>query len=208
MSGVETRDDVLAEDGGEAAGGGGCDGAPEYTLRAACIAIDADWAPLAAGAPPGGGGGGGGGVDRVGGRGAEDDGGGGGAVEGAVVVELFDAGGGGGGGGGGAETFRDAAGAGGGGGGLAAPGTGGGARGGGMSGADFVELIEIDEDGLCDGRGGGFRRLATNGLTAGWEGASDVGLGGGRWAGVLVIVGGLGAAPVGADGFEVWESER
>lgn len=81
---------------------------------------------------------------------------------------------------------------GGGGGGLDAPGGGGGALGGGISGADLVEVIDMDDDGLCDGFGGGLRRFATSGLTGGAGGPS---VEGGRTGPGLEdgTVGGLGA---------------
>lgn len=37
---------------------------------------------------------------------------------------------------------------------------------------DFVEAIDTEDDGLCDGFGGGLRRFATSGLTGGVGGAS------------------------------------
>lgn len=136
------------------------------------------------GAEDGGGGGGAGGGAEPGILGADIDGGGGGALGGAG---LTDVGGGGGGGADGAvpDGLRDDDG-GGGGGVFPAPGSGGGPRGGRTSSVD---------DGRDIGFGGGFRRLATNGLGA--EDSDVGGTGGGR------APGGLGAAPAGGLGTDV-----
>lgn len=166
-------------------------------MRAACIAIDDACGPFAPEGPEGGTGGG---------LGAAD-GGGGGAIGGGGAGDVD---GGGGGGAAGAETFLEAGGAGGGGGGLLDPGTGGGARGGGTSG--LVECVDIEDDGLGAGRGGGFRRLATSRLTGGIEVASVDGGGDGRKVGALFDgIGGLGAAPGGGGVLELLcasESDR
>lgn len=150
--------------------------------------------------------GGGGGADG-GSLGAAFDGGGGGALGGAELT------GGGGGGGGAAGAVPDGflvETEGGGGGGLEEPGTGGGggARGGGASGADLLDIAEIVDDGRDAGRGGGFRRLATNGFTAGPS--PPGGTGGGRAPGGLgAPVDGFSGAPVvGGFGREASESER
>lgn len=153
-------------------------------FRAACIAIDAPAAdaPLGrGGAEDGGGGGGAGGAD-AGSLGADIDGGGGGALGGAGLTE---AGGGGGGGADGAvpDGFRDANG-GGGGGLFPDPEIEGGTRG-----------TSRAEDGRDAGFGGGFRRLATNGLGAGESAVG--GTGGGR------APGGLGGPPIGGFGADV-----
>lgn len=140
-------------------------------FRAACTAIEGVEAVPFAGCD----GGGGGGVDRAGAAG-----GGGGAPR----VEV----GGGGGGGAGVEGFLGDTG----GGAAFDPGSGGGARGGGESGVGFEDKVDTVDDGLDAGRGGGLRRLATNGLGAGAE-SVDGGGGGGRAIGGLGAAGGLGA---------------
>lgn len=180
--GVCAGGDGAAPGGDTGGGGGGADGAPATgrgggaesrcprAFRAACTAIEGVAFPFV-----GCDGGGGGGVDRAGAVG----GGGGGAPR----VDV----GGGGGGGAGAEGFLGDTG-----GGAAFPGNGGGARGGGESGVVFVDKFDTVDDGLDAGRGGGLRRLATNGFGAGAE-SVDGGGGGGRAPGGLGAAGGLGA---------------
>jgi hypothetical protein len=70
------------------------------------------------------------------------------------------------------------------------------------------EIAEIVDDGRDAGRGGGFRRLATNGFTAGPSPPLG-GTGGGRDPGSLgAPIVGFGADPVGGLGREASESER
>lgn len=183
--GVCAGGDDAAPGGETGGGGGGTEGATEAgrggggvesrcprAFRAACTAIEGVAFPFV-----GCDGGGGGGVDRAGAVG----GGGGGAPR-----EDVD---GGGGGGAGAEGFLgdiDGGAA------FDDPGSGGGARGGGESGVVFVDKVDTVDDGLDAGRGGGLRRLATNGLGAGAE-SVDGGSGGGRAPGGLGAAGGFGA---------------
>jgi hypothetical protein len=65
-----------------------------------------------------------------------------------------------------------------------------------MSGA-LAEAVEIVDDGLEAGRGGGFLRLAINGLRAGAGSDSEEGGAGGRAPGGRGAEGGLGAGAAG-----------